>query len=103
MPSHLTTREEENSEESHFVIPGLPHLSKKLVDSNEGTAPSSRLERDLEVYEKKCKLYFSKIAGEARLKEKSELDIPDPLLFWIAQVNFQTLNISLHNGNQFNL
>ena len=75
--------------------PSRSESLSSLIVSNEGTAPSSRLQRDLDLYERKCKLYFSKITGdgEARLNGKSELDILDPLLFWIAQEDceeFQT-------------
>ena len=44
------------------------------------------LERDLALYDQKAKDYLSKIVGEARLSERSELQVSDPLRFWLTQV-----------------
>ena len=86
--------EEEDSDDitTEFVIPGLPTLSKNLaVRRGAGASHSGRRERDLDLYDRKAKDYYEKIVEEARLEERAELKSPDPLVFWLAQVCWNTI------------
>ena len=86
MPDQPVSDEEQEDISTEFVIPGLPSLSKKLnIGLSEATG-QSMLERDLALYDQKAKDYLSKIVGEARLSERSELQVSDPTRFWITQV-----------------
>ena len=79
MPDQPVSEEEQEDISTEFVIPGLPSLSKKLdIGPSEATG-QSMLERDLALYDQKAKDYLSKIVGEARLSERSELQVSDHL------------------------
>ena len=100
MPDNFIYEEgEEDTDEmvTEYVIPGLPFLSKNLAIGG-GAITGGKLERDVRLYDKKAKSYLEKIVSEARLMERTELNIPDPLVFWLAQVQVldSVLNCSFY-------
>lgn len=76
---------------------GSPSSPKNFAIGG-GAITGGKLERDVRLYDKKAKSYLEKIVSEARLSERTELNIPDPLVFWLAQVQVldSVLNCSFY-------
>ena len=81
-------------EEMSFVLPGFANLSKNLVGGAQAeTTPARLLDKDLELYNKKCSAYCNKLMTEASSNVSSGattamIEPPDPLQFWNVQVCF---------------
>ena len=71
-------------------VPGLPLLSKTLLygSSGSGAEPqrSDKLGKDLALYERKALEFVDKLKAEALAKDDPQLVLPDPLEFWLSQV-----------------
>ena len=75
---------------TQFSIPGLPLLSKTMFPSTSRaeTQRCQKLERDISIYESKAKEFVEKIKEDAISKNQTELAVPDPLSFWLSQVEY---------------
>ena len=81
---------EEDQEEdvsAIYLIPGLPCLSRRIgVGVEKDIGHLGTLERDLQTYIRKSEGYLTNLLHKAKVTQKMELEVPDPLTFWISQV-----------------
>ena len=91
----------DNNSNVQLVIPGLGALTDSLSDTFNVSecvgGLTHNLKKDLSLYEAKAAGFRLKLAHDTVPNDKGEkvLNITDPLEFWISQVMYSILHISL--------
>ena len=90
IPDQLPSLSDGNDVPTEFIVPGLPFLSKSIFPGSLGsgaeTHRANKLRKDLALYERKATEFVDKLKAEALSKDVAQLDVADPLNFWLSQV-----------------